>query len=88
MSKRFYHRNVSDLYEIKVKDYGYKSRAPVSVIVSGTTLGEDTNAFGEPCYYYYCEDAYSMTEGITIAEDLVSRLILECNGTRFTNPQL
>lgn len=61
----------NDKYEVIVKDYGYKSRLPVAVRISGKTLGESINAFGEPCYYYYSQDAYSMNEGIALAKHIL-----------------
>ena len=60
-------------YEITVRDYKYKSQPPVGVRVSGTRLGECQNLFGEPCYFYECRDAYSMTEGIEIAQHIVQQ---------------
>jgi hypothetical protein len=62
-------------YEIHVKDYGYTSRAPVTVRISGTRLGECVNPFGEPCYYYTSRDAYSMDEGIKLAHQIVNSLL-------------
>ena len=62
-------------YEITVQDYKYKSRAPVGVRVSGTRLGECQNLFGEPCYFYESRDAYSMAEGIEIAQSVVQQRI-------------
>ena len=54
-----------------MRDYKYKARAPVGVSVSGTRLGECTNSFGEPCYFYASESAYTMQEGIDIANKIV-----------------
>ena len=54
-------------YELTVKDYGYTSRPPVAVRIAGTRLGESTNEYGEPCYFYKSLDAYTMEEGIQIA---------------------
>lgn len=70
MSKRTYKATVNG-YEITVKDYGYTSRPPVAARVSGTRLGECVNTFGDPCYFYESRDAYSMEEGIAIAQKIV-----------------
>ncbi len=50
-------------YKVKIYDYQYKSRAPVGITVSGNTLGECKNSFGEPCYFCEFESAYSIAEG-------------------------
>lgn len=42
-------------YEYTVRDYKYKSKPPVSVLVSGLTLGECTNPLGNPCYFFKAE---------------------------------
>ena len=73
--KRVYKATVRG-YEIKVRDYGYTSRAPVGVLVSGTRLGECVNLFGEPCYFYASHDAYSMEEGIKLAYQIIDNLTL------------
>ena len=74
--KRVYKATVRG-YEIKVRDYGYTSRAParapVGVFVSGTRLGECVNLFGEPCYFYASHDAYSMEEGIKLAYQIIDK---------------
>ena len=54
-------------YEISVRDYGYKSQPPVGVMISGKRLGECTNLYGEPCYFYKSFNAYTMREGIELA---------------------
>ena len=72
MSKRFAKFQLGS-YEVKVQDYQYKRRAPVSVRVSGTTLGECQNGFGEPCYFYKCADAMTMSEGIETAKQIVAK---------------
>lgn len=59
-------------YVIEVQDYQYKSRAPVSVRVSGTILGEVNNMFNEPCYFYKSAEAMSIDQGLRIAQDIVS----------------
>ena len=59
-------------YEVVVQDYGYTSRPPVSVRVSGTTLGECTNMSGEPCYFYKSDEAMSMAEGTEKARAIVA----------------
>ena len=50
-------------YEVKIRDYQYKSRPPVGVSISGTRLGEDINLCGEPCYYFHSLHAMSMNDG-------------------------
>ena len=70
--KRVYKATVRE-YEIKVRDYGYTSRAPIGVLVSGTRLGECVNLFGEPCYFYASHDAYSMEEGIKLAYQIIDK---------------
>ena len=70
-TKRFYRTTIKG-YEITVKDYGYKSRPPVGVRVSGTRLGECTNLLGEPCYFYESRDAYTLEKGIKMAHLIVN----------------
>lgn len=70
MSAKFYHETIAG-YEVTIKDYGYKSKAPICIRVSGSILGERVNAFGEPCYFYECESAYTMAEGIARAKSIV-----------------
>mgnify|MGYP001578016356 FL=1 len=71
MSKRFSKFQIGS-YEVEVQDYQYKRRAPVSVRVSGTILGECHNGFGEPCYFYQCADAMTIPEGIETAKRIVA----------------
>jgi len=71
MQKRLYKATVKG-YDITVKDYGYTSRAPVAVRISGTRLGECVNSFGEPCYYYESFDAYDLETGIKLAHQIAS----------------
>ena len=59
-------------YEVVVQDYGYKSRAPVSVRVSGTILGECKNHLGEDCYFYQTADAFTLAEGFETAKRIVA----------------
>lgn len=72
MAKRIYKKTLKG-YEITVRDYGYKSRAPVAVRVSGTRLGECVNPLGEPCYFYESLDAFSVEEGIKLAREVVNK---------------
>ena len=72
MSKRYLKRHIGT-YEVVVQDYQYRSRPPVSVRVSGTVLGECTNGFGEPCYFYKSDEAMSLAEGLTKAQAIVAQ---------------
>ena len=58
-------------YKVEVQDYGYKSRAPVAVRVSGLIDGECKNAFGEPCFFYKAGEAMTMQEGLALADQIV-----------------
>ena len=70
-TKRTYTETIGN-YEITVKDYGYTSRAPIGVRITGTVIGECVNLCGEACYYYTCLDAYTLNEGIALARRIVS----------------
>ena len=59
-------------YTVEVQDYGYRSRPPVSVRVSGTVDGECRNSFGEPCYFYQSAEAMSLQEGLVRAHEIVA----------------
>ena len=69
--KRTYAETIGN-YEITVKNYGYTSRAPIGVRITGTVIGECVNLHGEACYYYTCLDAYTLNEGIALARRIVS----------------
>ncbi len=60
-------------YNVEVKDYQYKKRAPVAVRVIGTTLGEAKNPFGEDCYFLKIDEAMTMREGIDKARAIVAQ---------------
>ena len=67
------YRNLTiDGYKIEIKDYQYKRRPPVGVFVSGTRLGECTNLFGEPCYFYQHEDAMNLDAGEQLGRAIVA----------------
>ena len=62
----------SGTYKIEVQDYGYKSRLPVAVRVSGTIDGECRNSFGEPCFFYKSDEARSLEAGMQLAQAIVA----------------
>lgn len=59
-------------YEVEVQDYGYKSRPPVAIRVSGTVLGECKNGFGEPCYFYKSDESRNLEAGVQLAQAIVT----------------
>jgi len=65
-------RYTKDGYEVKVRNYKYKSKPPCTAFISGTVLGEEINHFGEPCYFYTSVDAYSMKEAIIKANAVIT----------------
>ena len=70
MGKR-YTRIWIDGYTAVIKDYQFKGRPPVGVRVSGTRLGEETNMFGEPCFFFDTAEAMSMSAGVAMAKDII-----------------
>lgn len=76
MKKRMY-KTVIKGYEVTIQDYGYTSRPPVAVRISGTTLGECTNLFGEPCYFYTCLDAYTLEDGLQAAHKIIDHEVTQ-----------
>lgn len=70
--KRFMQLTIGH-YKVKVRDYRYTSRLPVGVSVTGDRLGESSNPFGEPCYFYESASAMSINEGIAIAKRIIAK---------------
>ena len=61
-------------YDVKIRDYQYKSRPPVGVRICGTRLGECINLCGEPCYFYTAVHAMSITDGEQQARAIIDNL--------------
>jgi len=69
--KRFQKLRIGQ-YEAVIRDYQYKIKPPVGVLVNGLRDGECINVFGKPCYFHKAGNAMSMEDGIMLAKTIIS----------------